>query len=203
MATMSTRTPGDRLRRTEWVLNQNALARLLASLDPDRARAAEKYELLRRKLVKFFEWRGASSPEEHADETINRLSRRLDEGETIQNISSYSYGVARMLLKEIEKQAVRERMALVGYGLSESNEAASEAPDRRQRCFDDCLHALSGKTKTLILKYYEGERQAKIEQRKALAQSLAVSTDALRIRAHRIRVRLELCVNDCLDQTPR
>ena len=200
---MSTRTPGDRLRRTEWVLNQNALAKLLASLDPDRARAAEKYELLRRKLVKFFEWRGASSPDEHADETINRLGRRLEEGETIQNISSYSYGVARMLLKEIEKQAVRERMALVGYGLSESNEATSDAPDRRQRCFDDCLRALRGETKTLILKYYEGDRQAKIEARKALAQSLAVSTDALRIRAHRIRIRLELSVNDCLDQTPR
>jgi DNA-directed RNA polymerase specialized sigma24 family protein len=165
-------------------------------------RAAEKYELLRRKLVKFFQWRGAALPEEHADEAINRLSRRLEQGEAIQNIGSYSYGVARMLLKEVGKQAIRERVALEGMSLSEHEQPPDEALDSRRRCFDECLRAMTDESRALILKYYEGERQVKIQARKSLAERLAISTDALRIRAHRIRARLEMCVNDCLDQRP-
>src|ERR671938_30866 len=61
-------------------LTAEAFTKLLARLDPDRERAGEKYEELRRTLVKFFEWRGAPFPEDQADETFNRVARKLDEG---------------------------------------------------------------------------------------------------------------------------
>src|SRR5262249_62105727 len=41
-------------RRKRWVLNERAFDGLLARLGPDRTRAAEEYERLRRKLYYFF-----------------------------------------------------------------------------------------------------------------------------------------------------
>src|ERR1051326_5706272 len=63
-------------------LTQQAFDALLACLDSDRERAAEKYETLRLKLVKFFEWRAcAVAAQDLADEVINRVARRIDGGE--------------------------------------------------------------------------------------------------------------------------
>ena len=61
-------------------LTSTAFTRLLACLDPDRERAGEKYEDLRRTLIKFFEWRNAPFPEDHTDETFNRIAKKLGEG---------------------------------------------------------------------------------------------------------------------------
>ena len=58
-------------------LNSRTFAQLLDCLDADRERAGEKYEALRRTLIRFFVWRGAPFPEEHTDETFNRLARKL------------------------------------------------------------------------------------------------------------------------------
>ena len=58
--------------RSEWTLTEEAFATFLACLDADKERAGEKYELLRLKLLKFFDWRGAHFPEECVDETFNR-----------------------------------------------------------------------------------------------------------------------------------
>ena len=60
-------------------LTQESFAALLLFLDADRERAGEKYEELRRTLIRFFEWRGAPFPEEHADETLNRVARQAAE----------------------------------------------------------------------------------------------------------------------------
>src|SRR5215216_3042901 len=81
----------------EWGLNEGALNKLLALLDSDPERAGEKYEKIRRKLITFFECRGCASPADQADETIDRVTRRVDEGQpiTAEDIPRYFYGVAR------------------------------------------------------------------------------------------------------------
>src|SRR5512134_1992159 len=86
--------------------------RLLASLDADRERAGERYEDLRRTLVRFFEWRGAPFPEDHADETFDRVARRLDEGITIENLGGYCYNVARLIFLETLKNPDSRRTDL-------------------------------------------------------------------------------------------
>ena len=40
----------------EWVLTQAAFDGLLAMLDSDRDKAGEKYEFIRLKLLKYFQW---------------------------------------------------------------------------------------------------------------------------------------------------
>src|SRR5207237_8917938 len=81
-------------------LTADKFAKLLARLDPDRERAGERYEDLRRTLTRFFEWRNAPFPEEQTDEVFNRIARQLFEGVEIRNIGSYCYEVARLVCLE-------------------------------------------------------------------------------------------------------
>ena len=83
-----------------WELTASAFERLLVRLDADPARAADAYEALRLALTRFFDWRGAHFPDECADETMNRLARRVDEGAAVADIRSFALGIARLVLLE-------------------------------------------------------------------------------------------------------
>jgi RNA polymerase sigma factor (sigma-70 family) len=178
-------------------LTGEALARLLACLDDDVEAAGEKYEVIRRKLVKFFDWRGAHFPEECADETINRIIRKLDSGETIRDIPTYCAGIARLVFLETLKKADRHQVSLDEWG-SIAAPAPQPEENAQQTCFERCLNELPIESRRLILQYYQDERRRKIDNRQALADSLGVPLNALRSRVQRIRDKLEQCVTSCL-----
>lgn len=186
-----------RRTRTEWVLTSEAFARFLSCLDPDAERAGEKYESVRRKLVKIFDWRGAHFPEDCADETINRVVRKLESGETISDIPTYCHGVARLVFLETLKSPDRRRV-----GLDELNSAPAPPPreedGERRECFERCLGELPVESRQLLLRYYEDERRDKINNRQALADQLGIPLNALRNRVQRLRDKLEQCVANCL-----
>src|SRR5436190_7963883 len=58
-------------------LRQEDFDRLLDWLDPDRERAGVVYEKIRWRLVAILASRGCVTPEEVADETIDRVARRV------------------------------------------------------------------------------------------------------------------------------
>jgi len=60
------------------------------------------------------------------------------------------------------------------------------------------LDSLPKENRKLIIDYYQEERRVKIELRQELADKLNIPLNALRIRAHRIRVGLEKCITNCL-----
>ena len=188
--------------RTKWTLTPEAFEKLLDALSPDREEAGVQYEVARRKLVRFFEWRGIELAEDHADETINRVARRIAEGQVIENIHSYFYGVARMVYMEALKEQEHGAVPLeeAPQTLQQKTPESVEA-EPRIVCFDHCLDSLPAENRRLIVGYYQEERRAKIELRQELADSLQIPLNALRIRAHRIRVRLEQCITQCM-QTP-
>jgi DNA-directed RNA polymerase specialized sigma24 family protein len=104
------------------------------------------------------------------------------------------FGVARMVLLESSRAALKERSAL-----SELRPVAAEADDEttQQRIVSlrECLSSLAEKDRKLITVYYENEGGAsKILKRKQLARSLDLELNALRIRACRLRERLEQCM---------
>jgi hypothetical protein len=182
-------------------LSQQSFTRLLAALDPDRARAGARYEDLRRTLVRFFEWRGAPFPEQHADETFDRVARRLDEGLEIGNIGGYCYNVARLILLETRKSNDARRVPIDSVSLA-APERVADADDRERRlaCLDRCLRALPHDGRELILDYYRLERRDRIDARRALAVRLGIRPEALANRALRLRDKLEHCVSQCLQQ---
>lgn len=181
-------------------LDQAAFDKLLAHLDVDRERAGENYEIIRRKLVRFFEWRGSVVPEDHADQVINRVAKKIDEGEKIRDFKNYFYGVARMVFLESLKEQDKEAAALEHLPQPQTDVDKGDESEPRLECLEMCLRELTAENRELIIQYYRKERGAKIENRKALAEVLGIQLNALRIRAHRIKSKLEECINDCLSQ---
>jgi DNA-directed RNA polymerase specialized sigma24 family protein len=181
-----------------WDLSEKSLAGFMSVLDEDPERAGERYEILRRKLMKFFEWRGSTNADELADETINRLVRKIEEGEDIRDLFAYSSGMARLVWLEVLKEQERMRGAL--EELNASSRYFPETGSQRIECFESCLEGLSTENRTLILDYYRAEKSSKIKLRKQLAEKLGTPINALRIRAHRIRLQLERCVTNCLSK---
>lgn len=181
-----------------WQLTAETLEHLLVFLDPDRDAAARKYEALRSRLIRLFVWRGCDAPEERTDETLDRVARKLKEGVTIRSEPfNYAAGVAYRIFQEMLRRDQRQRRAL-----EEMAETPPPEPDddeaARLDCLDECLDALAGRERDLIVGFYRGEKGARIARRKRLAEELGISVNALRIRAYRLRARLEGCVRECL-----
>jgi RNA polymerase sigma factor (sigma-70 family) len=188
-------------RRREWQLSARALERFLAALDRDRDRAADRYEQIRSKLLRFFEWRGCAYPDECADETITRVIRKIDEGDAIQDPDSYCYGVARLVLLEALKQREKEREALSQMPpLSASVDEMQLEVERRLSCLQSCMKTLPADQQTLIAEYYRHDTGRRIDARKQLAATLGIGLNALRVRAHRLNERLGSCIGECLEQ---
>ena len=143
--------------RQKWTLTQEAFDKLLVALGGDRDSAAQKYLEIRTNLMRFFEWRGCSFPEDHADETINRIAKRVAEGEEILNYSGYALGVARLLLLEINKGRQREQLALAEIGTASEVYEEADNDESRLTCLRCCLQTLSTGNRELILQKFAVE----------------------------------------------
>ena len=195
-STESTTTPPSPHR---WIPTQQSFEKLLAAFASDRDEAGKYYEKTRVKLLRYFERHDITDGDRYVDETLDRVMRRLDEGEVIGNITAYIYTVASFVRLEAWKQQEQMRNAA-----SEIQRTAvvihqhDTDPNPRQLCFDACLRKLPLETRILIRDYYSEEGSLKIKLRKQMAQRLGIRLNALRIRAHKIRISLETCVRDCL-----
>ena len=190
-------------REQKWVLTQEAFARFLSSLSSDLDQAAKNYEVLRIKLVKIFDWRGARFPEECADETINRVARKLEAGESIRDTPTYCQGVARLVFLETVKKAENRQVSLDELRPIAVVHSENEENSVRLQCFEKCLNQLPTESRELILQYYEDETRAKINHRQAMADFLEIPLNALRSRVQRIRDKLEICCTKCLKSSQR
>jgi DNA-directed RNA polymerase specialized sigma24 family protein len=181
-------------------LTSEAFSKLLALLDADRERAGERYEDLRRTLIRFFEWRGAPFPEEQADETFNRVARRLEEGVAIKNVGGYCYEVARLVCLEARKgnDGRHEQLDLNTPSVAGADDAeAAVERERLLECLEHCLSRLPDESRALIVEYYRDDKRDRIERRKSLADALGLRREALANRAQRLRDKLERCVKQC------
>jgi len=191
-------TAGSGVRR-KWALTQEAFHKLLSSLGDDPDAAGQKYLEIRNNLTRFFEWRGSPFPEDHADETINRVAKRIAEGEEVRNPPSYCIGVARMLLLEINKDRAREQQALGEMATLPPTAPEPDTAEERIDCLRTCLQDLPSDNRELIVEYYQGEKGSKIENRKRLTERFGVPVNTLRMRALRLREKLQACVETCLN----
>src|SRR5262245_34878937 len=180
-----------------WALTQDAFDGLLAVLGPDRENAGHRYVRIRRDLVRLFQWRGCATPDDYADETMNRCARKIAEGEEIRDIGTYTIGVARMLLREMARDRARQMRPLDEvpelYALSESDAVELEM---RVESLRRSLARLSGEEQYLIINYYEGDKSERIRRRRMLMQTLGIPASTLRMRALRIREKLQMCTEN-------
>jgi DNA-directed RNA polymerase specialized sigma24 family protein len=172
-------------------LNQDGFDKLLSWLDQDREQAGRKYEEIRRRLIKIFTCRGCYEPEDLADETINRVAKKVEEiSKTyVGNPALYFYGVARKVHQEYLR-----RKPLYAQPLPLHTDELEHA----YQCLERCIQKLAADSRDLVLQYYYGDKRAKIERRRRLADQLGIGLNALRNRAHRVRAILHQCVENCL-----
>jgi DNA-directed RNA polymerase specialized sigma24 family protein len=182
-----------------WALTPEALDGLLSLLGPDREAAAHKYEEIRRRLLRIFEWRGCPYPEELVDETMNRVAHKAAGGLELRSSDPFRYvcGVAQLVFKEVLREARKRQAAFTEIRRSEPPRRDDDGDDERLDCLQRCLGELSDDNRQLILHYYSGEGGRRIENRRKLADRLGVAMNALRIRAFRLRGLLEECVVEC------
>jgi RNA polymerase sigma factor (sigma-70 family) len=192
----------DKSKKTDWVLTQGAFNRFLQWLDSGTDSGGLRYIEIRQRLVHYFDRKNCLLPEELADETLNRVARRLEEEGAISTDvpEHYCYIVARFVLLESFRK--RDRLTKLDDRLSapaDSTEENDEAQHRAQ-CLERCVSSLDADDRELIIGYYQGSQRTKIENRKSIATRLGITMNALSIRACRIREKLEACVRKYLKE---
>ena len=196
-------------QKKDWTPTSQAFERLLNWLDEGAPSDGQKYLEMRQRLVAYFDRKNCSTPDELADETLNRVARRLEEeGITASDTppAKYCYIVARFVFMEYLRAAQKEHALLddVRRQPRGNNFAASEANDKKEikekmlNCLEQCTDKLEALSRKIVTRYYMGKERVKIVNRRALAEELGITMNALSIRACRIRDKLEACVRQCV-----
>ena len=174
------------------VLKQEDFDRMLVWLDPDPELAGVTYEKIRWRLVAILASRGCTCPEELADETIDRVARRVVDIQTtyVGDKAIYFLGVMNNVHHEYLK-----RPALPCPPAPDND---VEAKETTHLCLEKCLDKLSPNSRRLIEAYYSESKRAKIDLRKRIAAELGIGVSTLRLRALRIREKLQTCIEQCL-----
>jgi DNA-directed RNA polymerase specialized sigma24 family protein len=188
-------------QKRERSLAAETFQRLLTWLDEGTDSEGEKYLEMRRRLLAYFDRKNCAGPDDLADETLNRVARRLEEEGKIETETpaKYCYIVARFVFLESLRAHSREeslRSKIPREAHEDQNER--ETRERVLDCLDKCTGKLDAPQRELILSYYVGREKVKIENRRILAKGLGISMNALSIRACRIRDKLEGCVRECV-----
>jgi RNA polymerase sigma factor (sigma-70 family) len=187
-----------RLKENESALTQDEFDALLAWLDPDRDQAAQKYEEIRRRLIKIFVCRGCPVAEDLADKTIDRVASKVKDvaQSYVGNPALYFYGVAKNVYHEWLRD--QQHVPVPTPVQVPVVDPDPPEPDPEYECLEECIGQLSPEERKLILDYYQEEKQAKIDHRKQLAEGLGIGPNTLRIRVYRLRARLQECVEQLM-----
>jgi len=181
-----------------------AFTRLLQWLDDGADSRGERYLEMRRRLVAYFDRRNRPAPDVLADQTFDRVSRTLEASGCIQVTppARYCYVVARfVLLEDIRREdrnvpydeirLARHCQGPAGAAVDDENGEGALA------CLTRCLETLKAPDRELIVDYYRDAKRQRIDRRRELAARLGITTNALSIRAWRLRASLESCIAAC------
>jgi len=182
---------------------------LLSRLDTNRDRAGEKYEEIRWKLIRFFQWGSCIHAEDLVDETFNRVAERITSSkEEIQDVVGFLWGVAKNLRQEAIRRETRTvrlpdlhggEESFVESQVVDSLQSEASANKKRLKCLRTCIQGLSAEDRTLLLAYHSA-RGHRPEARRRLAVENGISMVTLRVRVTRLRFKLEDCIKNCLSR---
>ena len=121
-----------------WTPSERSFRALLAWLDGGVDSGGENYLEMRRRLSEYFERRQCECPDDLADETLNRVARRLEEvGEEADGPPArYCYVVAKFVfLESIRARDKSANVSAASQRLESGVAGALREPDDQQRRF--------------------------------------------------------------------
>lgn len=177
-------------------LTEETFNELLSWLDKDPDKAALKYARLHQGLTKVIHHWGCTEAEELADETINRVARKLEKiGKDYKgNPERYFYGVAKKVWWEYQRRPQQESRPVEELESIPSPEPADELP---QKCLEKCLQKIKADQREVVRLYY---RDHTPRQREEMARRLGTVVNTLRVRVFRIVEELRKCVDRCIER---
>lgn len=183
-------------------LNDDSFKRLLLWLDHDRDRAAVIYEQLRSALINRFLHLGCfEAAEGLADKTFDRVAQKLEKiiDQYQGKREPYVFSVAYYIHKEWLREPILQSLANEDF-THPATPNTDELVEKEllHSCLQDCLNQMDQENRGMIVEYYHGNRQVKIKARKALAERLGIEIANLRLKAQRIRTRLQKCIMKCM-----
>jgi RNA polymerase sigma factor (sigma-70 family) len=183
-------------------LTQNDFDALLLWFSPDREVAGAKYEEIRNGLIRYFSFKGCSEEESLADETINRVAKKLDSLNTDNNFKhiTYFYGFASKIYLENRNKPQNRTTEFEPSQHSNLVVEVDDTKENRHQCLDSCLTKVSPEERNLAIEYFSKEKSAKIEHRRKLAEKLNINVGTMHVRIHRLKDTLRNCVENCLTQ---
>ena len=175
-------------------LNSKSYSLLLETFSSDEKVAAFAYAKLRDSLIRFFQIKGDDAPDEAADETLDRVAAKLSEAVLIEDLTKYSFGVARLVFLENLRKAQKQKKAFEDFRLSNALQKNDEETDDFAP-FRKCFESLPDAEKNILQTYFDDLPFDEInENRLKLTDKLGVSLNNLRLKIFRLRRRLEDCV---------
>src|SRR5215813_10670624 len=132
---MASQDPGlgtGRASKKDWRLSEAAFRRLLEWLDEGTDSHGATYLEIRRRLACHFDRKNCPSADELADETLNRVARRLEEEGNIVSAAParYCYIVAKYVLLENLHTSRRGPISLETLSDSGRSRVLSSAKDQ-------------------------------------------------------------------------
>lgn len=184
----------------------------------------EPYEEMRSRLISYFDRRQCHCSEDLTDETFSRVTTWITDKQnkqpTQEGDSAHhpdepkkicyktAYYVLREWRRNYEKYEsdvpsvdnLSTQANLRAARNREFSVNATRTHHLRLDCLERCLETLPPEDAFLIVRYYDGETNAK-EHRKCLAQLYKMKIENLTLKVSRLRRRvLEPCVKRCVDK---
>jgi RNA polymerase sigma factor (sigma-70 family) len=174
----------------------------------------KQFNLLRLKLVRFFEIQGVSTEaEDFADEAISRVAEKLSEGVKIENSEPFFYfrGVAVNILRE-HRRSGKKTISLedtVNKNFISNDTNPDEIEKRRESlnlkerkldCLQKTLQILPLENRELFLQYHRESNTSREVMRAEIAKKMKIDVTALRNRVTRLRKKIEQLVLECLEK---
>jgi len=170
--------------------------KLLLWFNADRNTAGESLTKIHTRLVQIFTSRHCPEGDELADEVVNRVTVRIV---SVRDNYPSAAQCCMAFVENVYREWLRDQKIRINAREPDKPRRHDDL-EREDRCLTKCLQTLDERDRDVFVRYFEGEGRARINARDKLAQERALTANALRIKAHRLRKRMRICIEECLEQ---
>lgn len=171
---------------------------LLGWLSEDREQAGAEYNKIRAGLIRFFRFKGCSDPVSLADETLNRVAKRITSFDESNNAkkSTIIYGFAKNIFLEDRRNRTKIEKKLKDFEFYQTS--FDELKELRFECMEECLVMVSKEDREQFIEFYAQENAQNSDARRQIAERFGLEMNALYVRIFRMRAKLAKCIEKCV-----